>query len=141
MDIQISSNFERALFDAYDRDGAAVVDLMDGPDNGFSYGELRPVAPIFFFGCRFRTGNAGLHSRSVKTPEKFCTCSAIGVHVAGRHRGQRCPDDHIGNCPSSKFPDAVEKASGTRLPSERMSTFSKRRTFDKFQIIWTRSHP
>ena len=24
MDIQVSSNFERALFDAYDRDGAAV---------------------------------------------------------------------------------------------------------------------
>ena len=38
MDIQISSNFERALLDAYDRDGAAVADLMDGlkTDNGFS---------------------------------------------------------------------------------------------------------
>ncbi|MGI9395116.1 MAG: threonine synthase, partial [Boseongicola sp.] len=29
MDIQVSSNFERALFDAYDRDGSAVVQLMD----------------------------------------------------------------------------------------------------------------
>ncbi len=28
MDIQVSSNFERALFDAYDRDGAAVAQLM-----------------------------------------------------------------------------------------------------------------
>jgi threonine synthase len=29
MDIQVSSNFERALFDAYGRDGAAVAALMD----------------------------------------------------------------------------------------------------------------
>jgi threonine synthase len=29
MDIQVSSNFERALFDAYHRDGAAVAQLMD----------------------------------------------------------------------------------------------------------------
>ena len=29
MDIQVSSNFERALFDAYGRDGAAVAQLMD----------------------------------------------------------------------------------------------------------------
>ena len=28
MDIQVSSNFERALFDAYGRDGAAVAQLM-----------------------------------------------------------------------------------------------------------------
>ena len=29
MDIQVSSNFERALFDAYGRDGKAVAQLMD----------------------------------------------------------------------------------------------------------------
>ena len=29
MDIQVSSNFERALFDAYDRDAGAVAQLMD----------------------------------------------------------------------------------------------------------------
>ena len=29
MDIQVSSNFERALFDAYDREAPAIVQLMD----------------------------------------------------------------------------------------------------------------
>ncbi|MEN8837877.1 MAG: threonine synthase, partial [Celeribacter marinus] len=29
MDIQVSSNFERALFDVYDREGAAIAQLMD----------------------------------------------------------------------------------------------------------------
>jgi threonine synthase len=29
MDIQVSSNFERALFDAYGRDGSAVAQLME----------------------------------------------------------------------------------------------------------------
>ena len=34
MDIQVSSNFERALFDAYGRDGAAVAALMDELKSG-----------------------------------------------------------------------------------------------------------
>ncbi len=34
MDIMISSNFERLLFDLYDRDGDAIAKLMDGFQNG-----------------------------------------------------------------------------------------------------------
>ncbi|MDP4650993.1 MAG: threonine synthase, partial [Haliea sp.] len=34
MDITVSSNFERLLFDLYDRDGAAVAELMRGFDHG-----------------------------------------------------------------------------------------------------------
>ncbi len=34
MDIQVSSNFERALFDAYGRDGAAVAGQMDDLKKG-----------------------------------------------------------------------------------------------------------
>ena len=34
MDIQVSSNFERALFDAYGRDGGAVAQLMDELKSG-----------------------------------------------------------------------------------------------------------
>ena len=34
MDITVSSNFERLLFDLYDRDGAAIADLMQQFDHG-----------------------------------------------------------------------------------------------------------
>lgn len=34
MDITVSSNFERLLFDLYDRDGAAIADLMQKFDHG-----------------------------------------------------------------------------------------------------------
>ena len=34
MDIQVSSNFERVLFDAYGRDGNAVAQLMDELKSG-----------------------------------------------------------------------------------------------------------
>jgi threonine synthase len=34
MDIQVSSNFERALFDAYGRDGAAVAGQMEDLKQG-----------------------------------------------------------------------------------------------------------
>lgn len=34
MDIMVSSNFERLLFDLYDRDGAALSELIEGLNNG-----------------------------------------------------------------------------------------------------------
>ena len=34
MDIMVSSNFERLLFDLYDRDGAALAELIRSLNNG-----------------------------------------------------------------------------------------------------------
>jgi len=54
MDIQVSSNFERALFDVYDRDGRAVAQLMDElkATGGFavSQGALGRLRDIFASG-------------------------------------------------------------------------------------------
>ncbi len=50
MDISVSSNFERLLFDLYDRDGAALADLMRRFDHGditFSETAMRRARALF----------------------------------------------------------------------------------------------
>jgi len=61
------------------------------------------------------------------TGEILCPHSAIGVHVAGRLRNKDVPMITLATAHPAKFPDAVEKASGTRpaLP-ERMSNLFQR---------------
>ena len=132
MDIQISSNFERALFDAYDRDGAAVADLMDGlkTDNGFSLsqGIIDRLRQYFSSGAVSEQETLDCIRETMQnTGEILCPHSAIGVHVAGRLRNKDVPMITLATAHPAKFPDAVEKASGTRpaLP-ERMSNLFQR---------------
>jgi len=50
MDITVSSNFERLLFDLYDRDGAAIADLMqrfDGGDITFTDAAMERARGLF----------------------------------------------------------------------------------------------
>ena len=66
MDIQVSSNFERALFDAYDRDGNAVAQLMTELGQGgfdVSQGAMQALQDIYRFWQRVRGGNLSNHQR------------------------------------------------------------------------------
>ncbi|WP_417724855.1 threonine synthase [Salipiger sp.] len=126
MDIQVSSNFERALFDAYGRDGAAVAQLMDELKGGgfhVSQGALQALREHFESGRAseeetLRTiaaANAGMG-------ELLCPHSAIGVKVAEEHRSTETPMITLATAHPAKFPDAVEQASGIRPPlPERMA--------------------
>ena len=54
MDITVSSNFERLLFDLYDRDGAAIADLMQRFDSGdieFSESAMARCRALFSSQC------------------------------------------------------------------------------------------
>ncbi|MCB1842655.1 MAG: threonine synthase, partial [Halioglobus sp.] len=54
MDITVSSNFERLLFDLYDRDGAAIADLMrrfDSGDIAFSDAAMQRARELFGSAC------------------------------------------------------------------------------------------
>ena len=54
MDITVSSNFERLLFDLYDRDGAAIRDLMqrfDAGDISFSEHAMQQARALFSSAC------------------------------------------------------------------------------------------
>lgn len=131
MDIVISSNFERLLFDCYGRDGDAIRDLM----------------------TRFQTEDVDLTEQAFsKVRELFDSCavddeqtvrtiadvyqsteylldphSAIGVEAARQvRRRQDIPMVTLATAHPAKFPDAVKKAGypgDPALPSHMSSLF------------------
>ncbi len=125
MDIQVSSNFERALFDAYGRDGKAISQLMDEMKAGgfsISQGALQALRETFTSG---RVGEdetrAEIDAIRSETGEVICPHTAVGTRVARDHLGAT-PMVTLATAHPAKFPDAVEQATGIRpdLP-ERMA--------------------
>ena len=126
MDIQVSSNFERAMFDAYGRDGAAIGQLMaELKQGGFhiSQGILEELRSHFDSGSVSEEETSAQITRSLMThAELLCPHSAIGVEVAERLRTPTTPMITLATAHPAKFPDAVEAATGIRPPlPERMA--------------------
>ena len=130
MDIQVSSNFERALFDAYDRDGGAVAQLMDELKAGgfhISQGALDRLREDFASGRASEAETSAMIARALpEMGELLCPHSAVGVHVAQDHLGTT-PVVTLATAHPAKFPDAVEAATGQRpaLPSRMSDLFER----------------
>ena len=132
MDIQISSNFERALFDAYDREGVAVAALMDElkTKGGFtlSQGVLDNLRAQFDSGrvSEQETSTEITHSFATRA-ELLCPHSAIGVRVADAQRDPNVPMITLATAHPAKFPDAVHAATGERpeLPARMADLFER----------------
>ncbi|THD82208.1 threonine synthase [Aliigemmobacter aestuarii] len=130
MDIQVSSNFERALFDAYGRDGAAIAQLMDELKTGgfsISQGALQTLREIFSSGrCSEDETLATITRLRDQTGEVLCPHSAVGVKVAEGHLGAT-PMITLATAHPAKFPDAVERATGLRpaLPARMADLFDR----------------
>jgi threonine synthase len=121
MDIQISSNFERLMFDLYARDGAAVADAM---------GRFRATGRVALGAARwrrarelfvgFRLDDAGTKREIARlyaeTGELIDPHSAIGVAAARAtlDRDPETPVVALATAHPAKFPDAVEAATGVR---------------------------
>ena len=130
MDIQVSSNFERALFDAYGRDGAAVSALMEELKAGgfhISQGAMGMLRETFASGrCSEEETTATMRRAFAQTGEVLCPHSAVGVKVAEHHLGD-APMITLATAHPAKFPDAVEAAMGTRpqLPPRMADLFAR----------------
>ena len=119
MDIQVSSNFERALFDAYGRDGAAVAAQMeDLKKGGFQISQ----GAYQYLKDTFKSGRASEEETSAAITRYFnqhgellCPHTAVGVHVAEPHLGAT-PMVTLATAHPAKFPDAVKAASGVAAP-------------------------
>lgn len=120
MDIQVSSNFERALFEAYGRDAKATAQLMDElKDGGFSVsqGALQALRENFDSGrCDEDQTRATIKRTWDTTGELLCPHSAVGVHVAEAHLKRDVPMITLATAHPAKFPDAVKEASGQHPP-------------------------
>jgi threonine synthase len=131
MDIQVSSNFERALFDALGRNGAAVTALMDGLKQGGGF--TIPAAAMDALRAEFDSGRcsedetrATITAMRDATGEVLCPHSAVGVKVATEHLGPT-PMITLATAHPAKFPDAVQAATGTRpaLPARMADMFDR----------------
>jgi threonine synthase len=132
MDIQVSSNFERALFDVYDRDGAAVAQLMDElkAQGGFalSQGALDRLRESFASGSASEDETRAAIARTREaTGELLCPHTAVGVHVAEAARDPHIPMVTLATAHPAKFPDAVEEATGIRpgLPPRMANLYER----------------
>ncbi len=122
MDIQVSSNFERLVFDLYDREGAAVAQVMDdlGAKGGFALrqGALDALKSEFDSGrASEKETLATIKAAAAEAGQVLCPHTAVGIKVAQDQRGDpSVPMVVLGTAHAAKFPDAVEDACGQRPP-------------------------
>ncbi|WP_437883622.1 threonine synthase [Pseudomonas sp. LRF_L74] len=134
MDIMVSSNFERLLFDLHGRNGAAIANLMDTfkQGGGFSVEEDRwSEARKLFDSLAVNDEETCETIAEVfkTTGEVLDPHTAIGVR-AGREcrRSLSVPMVVLGTAHPVKFPDAVEKAGvgkALELPAHLSDLFQR----------------
>jgi len=133
MDIMISSNFERMLFELYNNDGLAIADLMDQFKS----------KPISIDSKRFEQARKIFDSYAVDDQQTCDTIrsvydateylldphTAIGVKAARKTiRNKQLPMITLGTAHPAKFPEAVRKAGQTKdpaLPGHMQDLFSR----------------
>lgn len=133
MDIQVSSNFERLLFDAYGRDGAAVTRLMQslGQSGAFEIDAVRHEAIRAQFGAARIDENetkATISRLRDETGELVDPHSAVGLAAAAKLRGDASvPMVTLATAHPAKFPDAVKAATGIHpeLPPAMADLFTR----------------
>ncbi|GAB5506761.1 MAG: threonine synthase [Rhizobiaceae bacterium] len=119
MDIQVSSNFERLLFEAGGRDAASIVRAMDGLKQSGAFGieaeTLEAIRADFAAGAATMDEAAATIDGVLKQSGYLLDPhTATAVHVARQHRDAASPMVVLATAHPAKFPDAVEAACGTK---------------------------
>lgn len=119
MDIQVSSNFERLLFEAGGRDAASIVRAMDGLKQSGAFGieaeTLESIRADFAAGAATMDEAAATIDGVLKQSGYLLDPhTATAVHVARQHRDAASPMVVLATAHPAKFPDAVEAACGTK---------------------------
>ena len=116
MDIAVSSNFERLLFDANERDAGEVRAAMDGlaQSGGFTVKDsaIGRMRGLFAAGmCDQRTAARRIERTLRETDIMVDPHTAVGLEVAERHAGS-APMITLATAHAAKFPAAVRDAIG-----------------------------
>ena len=136
MDIQVSSNLERRIWELLDNDGAAVAGLMDGFRRDGRVALPPEILP------RIQEGWIGESLTDDETLEVISNVydesgvildphTAVGVGAA-RRRPDTMPRLVMATAHPAKFPDAVEQATGVRpaLPPHLEDLFSRQERYE-----------
>jgi threonine synthase len=137
MDIMISSNFERLLFDLYDRDGAAIAGLMADAKAGHMALSDRALTKARELFSSYRCDDDGMVGIIRDT---YADCdylldphTAIGLEAARQCRSNsETPMITLATAHPAKFPDAVKQAGypqDPELPSHMADLFEREEQF------------
>ncbi len=140
MDIMVSSNFERMLFDLYDRDGAAIKQLMEDFKSGTMHlnEEALSKARALFSSYRLDDDEMIEVIRDVYESAEYLLDphTAIGVQAARKtRRSQETPMVCLATAHPAKFPEAVKKAGqkdDPALPHHMSDLFDRE---EKFSVL------
>jgi threonine synthase len=122
MDIQVASNFERLLFDAYGRDPSAIRGLMASLAQSrrfaLSAPALSEIRAIFSAARADEDETAASIRTMLREAGRFIDPhTAVGIAVAEKElRDRSVPMIVLGTAHAAKFPEAVEAACGVRPP-------------------------
>jgi threonine synthase len=138
MDISVSSNFERLLFDLYDRDGAALADLMRRLDEGeISFSETAMNRARALFSSHRVSEDATCEQ--IASTWRECEYlldphSAIGVAAAfAADVPASVPVVTLATAHPAKFPDAIKTAGleqAVELPLHLKDLFERPERFE-----------
>ncbi len=140
MDIMVSSNFERMLFDLYDRDGAAIKNLMENFKSGVMHLDDNALTKARELFSSYRLDDDEMIEviRDVfeKTEYLLDPHTAIGVQAARKtRRSQSTPMVCLATAHPAKFPEAVKKAGQAEdpaLPHHMKDLFDRE---EKFEVL------
>lgn len=137
MDIQVSSNFERLLFEACGRDANHISTLMAGLKQSGSFtlsdDMLKYICAGFASGRTDEAQTAEIiRTTLAETGELLDPHTAVGYGVARALARKDVPMVTLATAHPAKFPDAVEAACGIRpeLPQRMGDLMSRREHFD-----------
>ncbi len=140
MDIMVSSNFERLLFDLYDRDGAAIAALMD---------EFKATGNLALSETALGRARSLFDSERLDDDETLAVIreeyerseylvdphTAIGMAAGRRGRRGGGPMVALATAHPAKFPEAVRKAGypgDPPLPHHMADLFQRE---ERFQVL------
>jgi threonine synthase len=120
MDIQVSSNFERLLFEVVGRDGAQVRALMGSLAQASCFSlssrSLEQIRVLFSAGRADEEETAATIRTTLRETSRLVDPhTAVGLAVAEKEtRDPSIPMIVFGTAHPAKFPDAVQAACGVR---------------------------
>ena len=140
MDIMVSSNFERLLFDLYERDGAAVVDLMQQfkagamPLNDSALAKARET----FISYRLNDEETVAGIKNIMSNSEYLADphTAIGIEAARQVLDiQATPTICLSTAHPAKFGEAIQKAgfSEPALPLHMRNLLQRQERFSVLQ--------
>lgn len=139
MDIMVSSNFERLLFDLYQRDGAAIADLMNAGAGAMSLSDeaLQSARRIFSSARADDQQTCDTIAEYYKsTGYLLDPHTATGVFAAQQYAKSTSdsgPIVTLATAHPAKFPEAIVKsgvASGADLPAHLSDLFEREERFN-----------